>query len=66
MQSGKQTWKHQVKTSTEAELCTRSFPPSSISFAQCIQLIYTCLVSRLRLHHPQPRLPLQCVWLPTI
>ncbi|GAA6222305.1 uncharacterized [Lates japonicus] len=25
MQSGKQTWKHQVKTSTEAEHSTRSF-----------------------------------------
>lgn len=26
IQSGKQTWKHQVKTSTEAEHCTRFFP----------------------------------------
>lgn len=37
MQSGKQTWKRQVKTSTQAEQCTRAFPPSSGPFARRIQ-----------------------------
>ncbi|CAB1428111.1 unnamed protein product [Pleuronectes platessa] len=66
MHSGKQTWKHQVKTSTEAELCPRSFPPSSVSFAQRIQLIHVRPVPQSRPQHPQPGLPLQCVWQPAI
>lgn len=37
MQSGKQTWKRQEKTSTQAEQCTRAFPSSSGPFARRIQ-----------------------------
>lgn len=53
MQSGKQTWKRQVKTSTQAEQCIRAFPPSSGPFARRIQLhtrrpVVTSTVAGLR------------------
>lgn len=65
MQSGKQTWKRQVKTSTQAEQCTRAFPPSSGPFARRIQShtrrpVVTSTVAALRALVRAKLSPMRC------